>query len=88
MTTQAAVPFDAPFCASPTSPGRNSTCVIFQWIGQSFEHCDGCGRPVREHLYHPTYSGQRPLFRVKVYQPWRYRWVWQPVGSFVNGGLS
>jgi hypothetical protein len=25
-------------------------CVGFRWLGQSFDHCDGCGRDIAEHL--------------------------------------
>jgi hypothetical protein len=25
-------------------------CVGFQWIGQSFAHCEGCGRDIAEHI--------------------------------------
>lgn len=25
------------------------SCVGFQWCGQDFAHCEGCGRDIREH---------------------------------------
>jgi hypothetical protein len=31
-----------------TEPPR-APCGGFRWIGQSFAHCDGCGRPAWEH---------------------------------------
>jgi hypothetical protein len=68
----------------PAEPGRSQGCAVFQWVGQSFEHCDACGRPEREHLYHPPYGDSRPLFYVKRYRKWSRDWVWQPVGSFVR----
>jgi hypothetical protein len=27
----------------------NEKCTGFQWIGQSFDNCDGCGRDIRDH---------------------------------------
>lgn len=32
-------------------PASAPVCPGFQWIGQSFEHCDGCGEPYWEHEY-------------------------------------
>jgi len=29
----------------------SKACAGFQWIGQSFAHCDGCGRPYWEHTH-------------------------------------
>ena len=26
-------------------------CPAFQWVGQSFEHCDRCGRPYWDHSH-------------------------------------
>jgi predicted amidophosphoribosyltransferase len=28
-----------------------SGCKGFRWIGQSWEHCDGCGKPFWEHTH-------------------------------------
>lgn len=28
-----------------------STCPGFQWVGQSFQYCDGCGEPYWDHQY-------------------------------------
>jgi hypothetical protein len=68
-------------CDPPRAPG--SGCVIFQWVGQSLESCDGCGNPIWAHLYHPPNGTQRPIFHVKQ-QDWQGRWVWMPVGSLVT----
>lgn len=72
-------PFRSP---RPCSPGHVDRCVIFQWIGQSFSYCDGCGRPRWEHLYDPPYGGARPLFHVK--QRNYNGWFWEPVGSLID----
>lgn len=68
-------------CDPPLSGDK--TCRVFQWIGQSFENCDRCGRPYwEEHLYEPTYGGSKGQFRVKVYirtskdkEIWYWEWV-------------
>lgn len=49
------------------SPGPSERCLIFWWIGQTFEHCEECGNPLREHLYHPVYGRGRPELFVKRY---------------------
>lgn len=30
---------------------KANTCKGFRWVGQSFKHCEGCGRPFWEHTY-------------------------------------
>jgi hypothetical protein len=64
-----------------TEPSRsgNKDCLIFQWIGQSFESCDGCGKPYWEHLYDPAYGGSKGEFRVKVYVKYADKWEWRRV---------
>lgn len=57
-------------------------CQIFQWIGQRFDTCDGCGRPYWKHMYNPPYGGAKPLFRIR--QGDRSSWVWRPVGSIIT----
>jgi len=31
---------------------HHNTCKGFQYVGQSMEHCDGCGQPYWEHAYY------------------------------------
>lgn len=39
------------FPPSPTDRRWDEpTCVGFQWMGQSFDHCEGCGRDITEHI--------------------------------------
>jgi hypothetical protein len=52
-------------------------CDTFQWIGQAFTHCDGCGRPYWEHAYEPPLGGRqerRPI-TPKLAQQARTRWL-------------
>lgn len=48
MLHSALVPFGA---VEPIKeePEPESACKGFQWIGQSWEHCNGCSRPAWEH---------------------------------------
>jgi len=74
-------PFLAPFPRTRVTdePGPSTTCVIFRWIGQSFQTCDECSAPVTQHLYHPTYGGGRPELYVKQWDRFLKRWEWQAV---------
>lgn len=36
---------------------NNDTCPAFQWIGQSFAHCDGCGKPFWLHSHESRVVG-------------------------------
>lgn len=40
---------DAVLPADPPAP--KPECRGFQWVGQSFAHCDGCGQPYWEHTH-------------------------------------
>lgn len=70
-------PAEAP--ANPAHP----RCSTFKWIGQSWESCEGCAKPLEQHLYDPPYGGSRPLFHVKEYVHY-LGWHWAPVGGFVR----
>jgi hypothetical protein len=37
-------------------------CVGFKWMGQSFEHCEGCGRDISEHIGLDWTKRQSALF--------------------------
>jgi len=71
-------PLFAPYPVAEIA-GPLACCFIFAWIGQSFESCDECGRPNREHLYRPTYGDERPDLYVKHYVKYLRRWEWRPV---------
>jgi hypothetical protein len=58
--------------------GPSTTCRVFEWVGQSFQCCDNCGRSHTEHPYRPTYGTERPEFYVKHLRHGR-SWVWEPV---------
>lgn len=71
-----------------TAPSRSGVtrCFVYKWIGQRYDTCDDCGRPEREHLYRPTFRGQRPDMHVKVYERWTKTWRWEPVKVLPRGG--
>jgi hypothetical protein len=71
-----------------TTPSRSgdTTCQVFQWIGQRYDTCDDCGRPERTHLYRPTLGRERPDLRVKVYRERDQVWLWEPVMVLPPGG--
>ena len=72
---------------SPSLSG-DKTCRVFQWIGQSFENCDKCGKPFwDQHLYSPVFGGGTGQFRVKVYlweREGKEVWLWTWVNVITN----
>lgn len=36
-------------------------CEAFEWVGQSFKYCDGCGGPYWEHTHEWRHSGKVPI---------------------------
>lgn len=66
---------------APAPRREHPLCSIFQWVGQSWNHCNDCGKSVHLHLYHPPYGNQKPIFHVKTWRKWQHQWVWLPVGS-------
>lgn len=64
-----------------TEPSRSGyeECLVFAWIGQTFEFCDDCGKPYWEHLYDPTYGDDKGTYRVKVYEKHSKIWYWKKV---------
>jgi len=78
-------PFSGARPAEPPECGYSvkKRCLIFRWVGQSFESCDQCGEPRWVHCYDPPYGGARPIFYVRQYTPWRNAWFWEPVGSLI-----
>jgi hypothetical protein len=69
--------FEQELC-EPSRSG-NRTCYIFAWVGQSFESCENCGKPYWEHLFDPTYGGEKGAYRIKVYLSYLDAWVWEKV---------
>lgn len=67
--------------------GKIPPCVVFAWIGQPWSSCDNCGHHVDEHLYHPPYGDQKPIFHVKQYAQY-LGWYWDPVGSLITPGRA
>jgi len=61
------------------TPGPSEDCLIFAWIGQTFESCDECGRPDREHPYTPVYGDDRPDLYIKQYDRLSKNWEWRPI---------
>lgn len=46
--------------AEQSSADKPVLCKGFQWIGQSFASCDGCGKPYWEHDYDAQIKRDRP----------------------------
>ena len=44
------------------NPPEREPCKGFQWIGQSFEHCDGCGEPYWEHTHDQQFNRDKGPF--------------------------
>lgn len=78
------------FGENECEPSRSgdTTCRIFAWIGQSFESCDGCGKPYWEHLFDPTYGGETGTYRVKHYVEYQDRWEWRRVNPITPDGRA
>lgn len=78
--------------ADPPPYPQSRKCLIFAWIGQEWNSCEECGKPLWEHMFHPPYGGQKPRFHVKQFvpdHPWtgrsgKGRWVWKPVGDLID----
>ena len=51
------------------SPPERKPCKGFQWVGQSFEHCDGCGEPYWEHTHDQQINRDKGPFDE---DPWLY----------------
>ena len=51
---------------SPTHVKKH-VCEGFQWIGQSFKYCDGCGSPYWEHTYIREFKSDSSPFAP---EPW------------------
>lgn len=47
-------------------------CSGFQWIGQSFAHCDGCGAPYWEHAFDEQLNRDKGPFSPDA-------WVYVPI---------
>lgn len=43
------------------APEPQSACEGFQWIGQSWEHCNGCSRPAWEHEGYEEMGASSPF---------------------------
>lgn len=56
------------------NPSPKEPCKGFRWIGQSFEHCDGCGKPYWEHAYDERFDRSKGPFDEDC-------WIYEPISE-------
>lgn len=56
------------------NPPEKEPCKGFQWIGQSLEHCDGCGEPYWEHEFDQRFNRDKGLFDEDC-------WLYEPISE-------
>lgn len=60
--------------AERTARDARPACEAFWWIGQSFAHCDNCGKPYWEHTHDWRRGGAVPI---TPDQAARMKLIWQ-----------